>query len=149
MDPLEVILQEARDGVAGQAAQVDELRSRVGTLLAAASLALAVTAAALGEDGLGPAGVVALVLFGVAAAGLVIVLLPIYGWRLTINAREMLATLKSDGPDEFIEMVIKQKRDDLERNRTLLGQLYFAFAAAGVLLAAGAILLAIDVTGER
>lgn len=149
MDPLEVILQEARDGVAGQAAQVDELRSRVGTLLAAASLALAVTAAALGEDGLDPTGVVALVLFGVAAAGLVIVLLPIYGWRMTINAREMLATLKSDGPDEFIEMVIKQKRDDLERNRKLLGQLYFAFAAAGVLLAAGAILLAIDITGER
>lgn len=90
----EVILEEARRAIAVQVASLDELRSRTGLLLAAASLSGSFlgSAAASTNVNLGFVGGLAVIAFAVAIGACIKVLMPVHdGWTF-VNSSKTLAT---------------------------------------------------------
>lgn len=146
---LGVILDEARQNVDSQSGQLDELRNRAGTMLGVAALTLSVLAAVDADGELSAAGIGGAGFLVAAAAVLVYVLWPHRGWRFSVNTRAMLETLSDDGPDQFTEMLVRQKRNDLVANGDRLGWLYDCFRAAIVFAGAAVVLFILEVLEGR
>jgi hypothetical protein len=144
------ILAEARRAITFQAASLDELRSRTGLLLAAASVSASFLGAATakGGDDLGFCGGAALVAFVVAIGCCIWVLMPRRdGWTFITSP----TTLKRDWIDtqrdtESMKLFLATALEGhYDANAKKMGDLYVFFQVAAGSVAAEVILGAIQI----
>jgi len=132
----QIIYEQAQKALEQQERQVNELRQRTGTLLAAAAL----TASFFGAAALGRDGVVApVVLAGVALAVTVLsglyVLYP-HELEFSVDARRLYDDLEGDqdDPDRLLIRLGFGLRDSRERNGMVVDRLARCLAIAAIAL---------------
>jgi hypothetical protein len=141
-----VIYEEAKRGIAAQSASLDELRSRTGLLLAAAS----VTASFLGAhvtdaSGIGFLGILAIVAFGVAVVGCLYVLWPHKdAWTFVVSpttlAEDWIDIEREGGTRAMQRFVAIKLEEHYDRNKLKLDELFAAFQIAAMATGAEVIL---------
>lgn len=151
LDAYKLAYEEAVRAIEGQRGSVDEVRSRAGVLLSAASLVAGF---------LGPSAIAAnapswitLVASGLllaAAILTVIVLLPSGEWRFTIGTKRLLGDyIEADPPASAAELyrsLAWHLESDWESNRDRLHVLYRLFAGAAVCVAGETIFWLVAIT---
>lgn len=144
------ILAEARRAITFQAASLDELRSRTGLLLAAASVSASFLGAATAKngEGLGFCGGAALVAFVIAIGCCIWVLMPRRdGWTFITSP----TTLKKDWidterPTESMKLFLATALEKhYDANAKKMGDLYVYFQVAAGSVAAEVILGALQI----
>ena len=144
--PEAIIYEEAKRGIAVQTATLDELRSRTGLLLAAASVTASFLAAQAAEDpGIGCLGVLAIVAFAVAVGACLYVLWPRKdGWVFVVSpkilAEDWIDTEREGGTRAMQRFVALKLEEHHDRNKLKLDRLFRAFQLAAIATGAEVIL---------
>lgn len=139
---------EAKRSLARQEASLDELRSRTGTLVAAAAVAVSFLGASAASSGFSLAGQLGIVAFIALATLAVVILLPFGGWVFDDEIGALFTTyIEADDPANLVEMhrdLALHHAEHITRNETLLDRLYWAFRAAAGLLVLQVVLMLVD-----
>jgi hypothetical protein len=98
----EIAYQQSARAMDAQISTLDELRSRTAIVLAASGLTASFLGNSALEDGVGPAAVLATLVFAVGAFCCIVVLFPKFqGWLEPVSAKQLLADL--DDPEVDLE----------------------------------------------
>lgn len=146
-----IAYQESVRGLEMQVRELDELRSRTGLLLAAASVVTSFLGAeVLKQDGMTTLAVLAILAFlGVVACTLVI-LSPRTGWHFVQSAKKLLEDWT--GEDSYGDFAAMQRflaehlEDEWDHNHEKLGRLYCLFQIAIGLLGVEIVFLSVGLT---
>jgi len=144
-----LIFQEAERSITQQQGVLDGLRTRSGTLLAAAAIATSfLGGVALADGNLTPAGWSAIGAFVLTNASILYVLWPHKGWTFRLGADDLLRRYaKSEPPPTLAEVhedLAKWWEKYYNRNDQKLKRLFYAYQASAVLLMLVVILLLIE-----
>jgi hypothetical protein len=149
----EIVYDQAVRAISQQFDQLDELRARSATILAASGIVtgfLGDTAVKGGVDGWSGLAIFA---FVVSAGCCVWILLPRFqAWEFSIDAKALMPYYLDEAapeePDALFKYLAEQIQDDFEHNGNALEPLYKFFVGACVALAAevGCWLLALGAT---
>ncbi len=136
--PEELAYTEAVRAIAHQAALLDGLRSRAGILLGATSLVTSFFGAtALADRDVSVWSALAIASFLGVAFLVIAVLWPRTDWRFVFSASTIIGTLEKSGPVElavaYRELALRLDANH-RANEAKLGQMFWAFQAACVLL---------------
>jgi hypothetical protein len=143
------LYDQARESLRRQVAALDELRSRTGTLLGAASLVAAFLGSAASKDGLGFSGGLGVVAFVVLSALSIVMLIPFHGWVFENAIGDLFANfVESDPPlpmvDIHRELSIHAAKH-VTQNLSYLENLYLGFQVAAIALILEVVLLLLDI----
>lgn len=132
---VEVILEEARRAITTQVSSLDELRSRTGLLLAAATLSGSFlgSLAADGNEDFGVAGVSAVGFYLLAVVCCLVVLSVRFSAWTTVTSPKVLAQdwLDEERPTESMQRFLAERLEDhYEANKRELDKLYRWFQGA-------------------
>jgi hypothetical protein len=145
----EVILAEARRAIDFQHSSLNELRSRTGLVLAAASVSASFIGSGVVGTGrqLGFLGGLALVAFVIAIASCIRVLMPAQGWWFATSPKTLIEDwVETDrGESSMTLHLARCLEDHHDRNRAKLDDLFIWFQIAAVSVAAEVILGALQV----
>lgn len=131
--PLDLVFDEARRSVDYQASSLDELRSRTGNLLAAASVTTAFLGARVFDSGhpLTFWGWLAVLLFFLSGIVVVLILRPQTGWIFTLNAKKLIDGYIDASPPADLETMRRNLalhlHDHSRKNEVILNSLYRLF----------------------
>jgi hypothetical protein len=139
------ILAEARRAISVQVAALDELRSRTGLLLAAASLSGSFLGSATASSGVSVDfwGGAAIIAFAFGVGSCIKVLWPKNkGWTFVTSSKQLTADwVKIDRPDESMQLFLAEKLEGhFDRNKERIDRLYEWFQAAAISVGASVIL---------
>jgi hypothetical protein len=153
VDPrLIVAYDESVRAWAHQSAVLDELRSRAGTLIAAASVSSAFLGAATlrGSHSLNGSSVAAIVVFGVVIALCIYVLWPAKDWVFVHNAKLLLEKYMTHGVplSEMYERMTCDNAGYRQTNAKRINYRFMAFRVACAGLGADVILWLLALTGR-
>jgi hypothetical protein len=132
----EIVYEQAQKALEQQERQVDELRQRTGTLLAAAALTASFFgAAALGGDGIVAPVILAAVALAVTVLSGLYVLYP-HELEFSADARRLYDDLvvDQDKPDRVLLRLAFGIRDTRERNGRVVDRLALCLAIAAIAL---------------
>ena len=141
VDQYRLVYESAKRALEGQEANLDNLRARVGQLVAVAAIATSFLGGAAYHGGsLGPAGVGAVVLFAVVVALGLWIIYPRSGWHFRPAGSAIRDTyIEREGVPASVPEMYRGLANDLEDaqrlNQPLLDRRFLAFEAAIVLLA--------------
>ena len=139
---------EAQRGLARQEASLDELRSRTGTLVGAAAVAVSFLGASAASGGFSLAGQLGIVAFIALATLAVVILLPFRGWVFDDEVGALFSTyIEADDPADIVEMhrdLALHHAAHIGHNEILLSRLYWAFRVAAGLLVLQVLLMLVD-----
>lgn len=144
--PAAIMYEESRRAIEVQAASLDELRSRTGLLLAAASLTASFLAAQTTSRGdLGTLGGAALASFALAVGACIYVLWPRKdGWTFVLSAKvlgeDWIDHEREDGVAAMQRFIAEKLEAHYDRNQDKLDALFRWFQIAAVATGAEVIL---------
>ena len=145
----DVILVEARRAIDFQHSSLNELRSRTGLILAAASVSASFIGAGLasGDHSLGFLGGLALVAFVIAVGSCIRVLMPAQGWWFATSPAVLIEDWVDidRGEASMTLHLAKSLEGHYDRNRQKLDDLFVWFQVAAISVAAEVILGALRV----
>jgi hypothetical protein len=140
-----LVYEEAREYLSRQESSLDEIRSRTGTLIAAAALAASFVGTATAPHGFGWTAILGFGAFVASAVLCLYVLLPVKGWVFGNDTTSLITDfVEGDNPMSLTEIhreLAIHHAGHITRNEGLLQHLYWAFRGAAVLLIAEVILL--------
>jgi len=127
-----ILYEEAVRAIKSQARQLEELRSRTAILLAAATVIAGFLGQAGIKDGVGLAGAVAVIVFGIAACLCVWVLLPRFDAWTFVTSPRILIEDHVDVPQrnsraQFHRFLAERIEAHFDSNMAKLHELYLAF----------------------
>jgi hypothetical protein len=150
-DPrIKIVYEEAVRGWSLQSSVLDEIRSRTGVLLAAATIASTLLGGtdALRHDSFTFLGVVAVVMFCCVVGLCVYVLWPSHDWTFTHDSRKLIEAYVGDGKSiDYMRENLAFAADDYRTtNDKKLACQFNAFRWASLLLGISVVLWLIDIT---
>lgn len=130
----ELVYRESLRAIEGQEGTLDELRSRAGTLIAAASLVTSFLGADALRNGLSRPESLALGAFLVSVALAVYVLVPQGNWKFKLSTKILLDQWVAVGVsmDEMYVGLARQYEEDFDFNARRLNWLQWAFTGSAV-----------------
>jgi hypothetical protein len=142
------LFDESRRDIDRQERALDELRSRTGIAISAASVVASFLGVAASADGLGQAGSIGLLAFVVAVGLWTFILLPSGDWRFSNDIFDLFEKyIEADQPASMSEtyrnLAIFQHNGRVCNDRKIKVR-YLAFAAAAVLLMVEVVFLVLD-----
>lgn len=145
------IYEEAKRGIEVQVASLDELRSRTGLLLAAASVTASLLAPrAAGSSGLGTLGALALVVFALAVGACLWVLWPKRDWVFVtspkILAEDWIDIERDGGNEAMLRFLAERMEDHYDGNKLKLDNLLLVFQVAAFATGAEVMLWTLQIT---
>jgi len=139
---------EAQRSLTRQEESLDELRSRTGTLVAAAAVAVSFLGASAASGGFSLAGQLGILAFIALSTLAVVILLPFHGWVFDNKVGELFTTyIEADDPADIVEMhrdLALHHAKHIADNEILLNRLYWAFRVAAGLLVLQIVLMLVD-----
>ncbi len=139
---------EAKRSLARQEASLDELRSRTGTLVAAAAVAASFLGASAASKGFGLSGFLGIVAFVASGTLCLVILLPFRGWIFDDDIDTLFTGyIEAEDPADIVEIhrdLARNHAGHIAHNEILLGRLYSAFRVAAGLLVLQVVLLLVD-----
>jgi len=139
---------EAQRSLTRQEESLDELRSRTGTLVAAAAVAVSFLGASAASGGFSLAGQLGILAFIALSTLAVVILLPFHGWVFDNKVGELFSTyIEADDPADIVEMhrdLALHHAKHIADNEILLNRLYWAFRVAAGLLVLQIVLMLVD-----
>jgi hypothetical protein len=139
---------QALRSLARQEASLDELRSRTGTLVAAAAIAASFLGASAASNGFGLAGTLGIFAFIASGTLSLVILLPFRGWVFDDNIDTLFAGyIEAEDPADIVEIhrdLARNHAAHIARNEILLSRLYWAFRVAAGLLVLQVVLMLVD-----
>ena len=139
---------EAQRSLTRQEESLDELRSRTGTLVAAAAVAVSFLGASAASGGFSLAGQLGILAFIALSTLAVVILLPFHGWVYDNKVGELFSTyIEADDPADIVEMhrdLALHHAKHIADNEILLNRLYWAFRVAAGLLVLQIVLMLVD-----
>jgi hypothetical protein len=139
---------EAQRSLTRQEESLDELRSRTGTLVAAAAVAVSFLGASAASGGFSLAGQLGILAFIALSTLAVVILLPFHGWVFDNKVGELFSSyIEADDPADIVEMhrdLALHHAKHIADNEILLNRLYWAFRVAAGLLVLQIVLMLVD-----